>query len=169
MAVLALALPACRVDRAQPSGAPSTTARCDAVQNPPLQAGEHLIGRRPPPVPYSSTPPTSGWHASGAFEIAIVAPERPLAEPQQVSVLEAGGVVVTYNALPGADRRQLERHVRERYDGRVAVTAYDPLPSGHVAFTAWGALQRCDAVDLAALDAFASTYADPEPAVPGRQ
>jgi hypothetical protein len=44
MAVLALALPACRVDRAQPSGAPSTTARCDAVQNPPLQAGEHLIG-----------------------------------------------------------------------------------------------------------------------------
>ena len=132
-----------------------------------MQGGEHLIGDQEPPVPYSSTPPTSGWHASGTFAIAVQPPDEPLSEAQQVSVLEAGGVVVTHAGLDDAELRELTEHVREHYDGRVAVTSYDALDDGEVVFAGWGVLQRCDGVDLAALDAFVEAYADPEPAVPG--
>lgn len=36
-----------------------------------------------------------------------------------------------------------------------------------VAFSGWGVLQPCEAVDLAALDAFVEAYADERPAAPG--
>jgi hypothetical protein len=85
----------------------------------------------------------------------------------QVSVLEAGGVVVTYRDVPDADRTALEEHVGATYAGRVAVTPYDQLEPGQVAFTAWGTLQRCDGLDLSTLDAFVDAYADKEPDVPG--
>lgn len=63
-------------------------------------------------MPDSSTPPTSGWHASGAFEVAVHGLGDPLAEPRQVSVLEAGGAVVAYRDLPDRERAHLEEHVR---------------------------------------------------------
>jgi len=126
-----------------------------------------MLGDRPPPVPYASTPPTSGWHASGAFTIDVRGSSEALSEPQQVSVLEAGGVVATYRDLPEDDRGALEESATMAYPGRVAVTPYDRLEEGEVAFTAWGALQRCDGLDLDALAAFVDTYADPEPAAPG--
>jgi hypothetical protein len=144
-------------------------ADCSEVLSPPVQGGEHVIGDREPPVPYNATPPTSGWHSSGAFEIAIQPPDDPLPEVKQVSVLEAGGVVVTYNELAETERSVLEQHVRDQYAGRVAVTSYDKLGPGEVAFTAQGKLQRCDALDLAALDAFVAAYADEDPRVPGEQ
>jgi hypothetical protein len=96
-------------------------------------------------------------------------PGRSTAKPKQVSVLEAGGVVVTYRDVSDGDRRRLEEHVRANHAGRVAVTPYDQLEPGQIAFTAWGTLQRCDGVDLSALDAFVATYADEEPDVPGRR
>lgn len=140
---------------------------CSSVDEPPQQSGSHLIGDREPPVPYSSTPPTSGWHASGAFTIDVRGSDDPLSEPMQVSVLEAGGVVVTYRDLPEAERAMLEEHVRQHHDGRVAVTPYPELDPGQVAFTAWGTLQRCAGLDLAALDAFVAEHADEEPDTPG--
>ena len=169
VAVLALMTLVAACSRPARSSVPTATERCDAPDMPSLQGGDHLIGDREPPVPYSSTPPTSGWHASGAFEIAIQAPDDPLTEPGQVSVLEAGAVVVTYNDVSEAERARLEQHVSERYDGRVAVTAYDKLPPGGMAFTGWGVLQRCDGVDLEALDTFVAAYADEQPANPGEQ
>lgn len=75
--------------------------------------GSHLLGDRQPPVPYSSTPPTSGWHASGLTPIAV----HPLSEPQQVSVLEAGAVVVTYHELPDGELSTLTEAVEERHEG----------------------------------------------------
>lgn len=154
-------------DRQPTSSAAAGAANCEPVVYPPLQGGQHLLGDRPPPVPYSSTPPTSGWHASGVFTIGVHPPDGPLPEPKQVSVLEAGGGVVTHGGLPEADRRRLEDHVRTRYDGRVAVTPYAELEGGEVALAAWGALQRCERLDLSTVDAFVATYADERPAVPG--
>jgi hypothetical protein len=145
----------------------ATEVACDPVEQPPLQAGEHLIGDQEPPVPYNSTPPTSGWHASGAFTIDVRPPDDPLSEPKQVSVLEVGGVVVTYQDLPDEDRARLEEHVRDNHADRVAVTPYDQLEPGEVAFTAWGNLQRCSGLDLSALDAFVAEHADEEVHVPG--
>lgn len=146
---------------------PGATTICGPVETPALQGGSHLLGDQPPPVPYASTPPTSGWHASGAFTINVRGPSEALSEPQQVSVLEAGGVVATYRDLPEDDRGALEETATMSYPGRLAVTPYDRIDEGEVAFTAWGALQRCDGLDLDALAAFVDTYADLEPAVPG--
>ena len=166
-AVAVVSLSACGVAAQEPTRDRAAEAACSAVERPPVQAGEHLIGDRAPPVPYNSSPPTSGWHASGAFAIAVQPADEPLPEPTQVSVLEAGGVVVTYRDLTDADRARLEDHARTDYAGRVAVTPYDQLEPGDVAFTAWGTLQRCDGLDLSALDAFVDAYAAEEPDVPG--
>jgi hypothetical protein len=166
-AVAALFLSACAAAAQEPTRDGAARAVCSPVERPPLQAGEHLIGDREPPVPYSSRPPTSGWHASGAFSITVHAPGDPLPEPTQVSVLEAGGVVVTYRDVPDEDRVRLEQHVRANHAGRVAVTAYNQLEPGQVAFAAWGMLQRCDGLDLSALDAFVAAHADESPDVPG--
>ena len=161
-------LAGCSGDSAGTAAAPAPGAgACEAVRTVPVQEGSHLIGDAPPPVPYSSTPPTSGWHASGTFQIAVQPPDAPLTEPLQVSVLEAGGVVVTYNDIPAEDLDELVARVREHYPDRVAVTSYDKLSGGEVAVAAFGVLQRCQQLDLAALDDFVNTYADEQPAVPG--
>ncbi|MBA2528380.1 MAG: DUF3105 domain-containing protein, partial [Euzebyales bacterium] len=131
-----------------------------------IQGGEHLIGDQKPPVPYNSTPPTSGWHSSGDVTIAVRPPGRPLSEPQQVSVLEAGGVVVSYRRLRDEDRRALERRVRRDFDGRAAVTPYRKLGRGEVALTAWGLLQRCDGLDLPAVGDFIDRHAERRPDTP---
>jgi hypothetical protein len=153
---LLLAMPAC-ADAS--SAIPPATAACAAVEFPQVQFGSHLLGGTPPPEPYSSTPPTSGWHASGAPTVGVQPLGDPLSEPEQVSALEAGAVVVTYHDLPEPERQRLEQHVGERFASRVAVTSYDRLASGEVAFAVWGGLQRCQALDLGALDAFVDAFA----------
>ncbi|MEX0657672.1 MAG: DUF3105 domain-containing protein, partial [Egibacteraceae bacterium] len=150
-----------------PGGEAVTIASCSPVESPAPSPGGHLIGDREPPAPYTSVPPTSGWHASGAFTIAVHGPDDPLPEPRQVSVLEAGGVVVAYHDLDEQTRTELEEHVRERYPGRVAVTPYDQLEPGYVAFTAWQTLQRCEGLALAVLDTFVAEHADEEVDTPG--
>lgn len=135
---------------------PPATRACAAVEFPPLQFGSHLLGDNEPPVPFSSTPPTSGWHTSGAVPQGVVT--DPLSEPAQVSVLEAGGVVVTYADLPEDDVQTLIRATEGRHAGIVVVTPYDGLADGEVAFTSWGAVQRCDGLDEAALDAYVAAY-----------
>lgn len=139
---------------------PPATEACTAVDFPPLQFGSHLLGDNEPPVPYSSSPPTSGWHTSGAVPEGIFV-EDPLSEPAQVSVLEAGGVVVTYADLPDADVRALVEAAEGRHAGVVVVTPYDGLAAGEVAFTSWGAVQRCEGLDEVALDAYVAAYGSP--------
>lgn len=150
--------------------APSTTptaAMCAKLERPPLQSGSHLIGDQDPPVPYSSQPPTSGWHSSGHFDVDVRAADDPLSEPDQVSVLEAGGVVVTYGPLPDDAVSELGDHVREAHDQTVAVTPYERLDAGEVVFSSWGVLERCDGVDLAALDRFVRRHGTDQPIEPG--
>ena len=62
---------------------------CEPPAAQPLQEGSHLIGDQPPPVPYSSVPPTSGWHSSGR-PLDPGAYVEPVPGPQQVRVLEQG-------------------------------------------------------------------------------
>jgi len=132
---------------------------CGPVEQIAIQGGSHLIGEREPPVAYNSTPPTSGWHTSGSIEPTVATADDPLSEPEQVSVLEAGGAVVTYRGLASEDVDALEDAVAERFADRVAVTPYRKLGEGEVAFTAWGRLQRCRGLDLEALDAFVAAHA----------
>ncbi len=167
LTLLGLAVIACSPQAASPAQVPPATGLCDAVTFPPVQGGTHLIGGEPPPTPYNSIPPTSGWHTSGAFEIAVQPPDEPLTEPEQVSVLEAGAVVVAYHDLGPDDRARLVALIDSEFDGRVAVTVYDRLEPGEVAVTTWGALQRCERLDVDAVRRFAEVYAAADPAVPG--
>lgn len=146
---------------------PSATASCDAPEFPQVQFGSHLLGDAEPPVPYSSVPPSSGWHASGALDIAVYPPSNALSEPQQVSILESGAVMITYDDLAEDDVRRLTDRVESAHTGQAAVTPYDRLDDHAVAMTAWGVVQRCDALDLSAIEAFIEAYAVEDPFVPG--
>ena len=144
---------------AEASEEPGATASCGPVETVPIQGEGHLVGDQEPPVPYNSTPPTSGWHTATDVA-AIVAPDAdPLSEPEQVTVLELGGVVISHNGMGREDRQRLESLIAEHYSGAVALTQYDKLDRGQVALTAWGKLQHCDALDVAAVEAFVAAYA----------
>lgn len=156
LVALGLTLLGCTPDAVAPA-TPGATAACGAVDFPPLQFGSHLLGDNEPPVPYSSSPPTSGWHAAGAVPQGVF--DSALPETAQVSVLEAGGVVVTHHDLAPVDLARLRTRIEERFADRVVLTPYDGIPAGASAFTSWGALQVCDGVDLEALDAYANAYA----------
>lgn len=158
--VAALALSACASLPDEAAGSPvaQSGAVCGPVEQPPLQAGSHLIGDAEPPVPFSSTPPTSGWHASGALEVGVHGEDDPLSEAEQVSILEADGAVVTYRHLDDAEVAALTDLVRSGYEGRVALTPYAALEPGQVALTAWGTLQRCEALDIATVRRFLEAH-----------
>lgn len=136
---------------------PPATADCAAAETVAIQGQGHLVGDQEPPVPYNSTPPTSGWHASNDVPTGIA--EEPLGEPQQVTVLEQGGIVIAHNGLEREDREALEQLVTEKFPADAVLTRYDKIDSGTVALTAWGALQTCAAVDPGAIEAFIGAYA----------
>lgn len=158
--VLALLAVGCTPDEpaADASEAPAATADCAAVETVPIQGEGHLVGDQEPPVPYNSSPPTSGWHTSTDVAIVTAPDDEPLTEPEQVTVLELGGIVVAHNGLEPQEQESLEALIAEKFAGQVAATRYDKLADGEVALTAWGKLQRCDALDLAAVEAFAEAY-----------
>lgn len=134
-------------------------ADCQPAEQQQLQEGSHLLGDQPPPVPYTSTPPTSGWHSSGRT-LDPGAYTEPVSEPQQVRVLEQGGVVVAYDpSLPDDRVNQLQQLAGE-VEG-VVVTPYEPAMPSPVTLTAWGVLQRCDTVTAADVAAFRDAHAQP--------
>ena len=145
-------------DAAQ-AGEPGATAACGPVETIPIQGEGHLVGDQDPPVPYNSTPPTSGWHTSGDVAFEVYGPDGALREPEQVTVLELGGVVVSYNGLTEDDVATLTDLVSGEHAGQAALTPYAQLEEGQVALTAWGKLQPCDAVDPDAIAAFVEAYA----------
>ncbi len=159
-ACLAVAAAAC----AGAGATPSSTARCGEVETFPVQGGGHLIGDQQPPVAYNSTPPTSGWHSSNAIQIGPF--DDALPEADQVSILEVRGVVITHGELGEGQRSALQGEAR-RFRGRVATTPYAALGPDEVVLAGWGALQRCDGVDAAAIEPFVEAYAAEEPDVTG--
>jgi hypothetical protein len=134
---------------------------CRPPEHPAVQPGGHLLPGATPPVPYSSTPPTSGWHPSGLVSPGVH--DEPLSEPQQVTALEGGRIVVSWRELPDGARRELEAFAGIHANGVVS-TPYDALEPGQVAFTAWGVVQRCHGFDDAAASVFLEEYAGRGPA-----
>lgn len=134
----------------------TATASCAAPERPQLQTGSHLIGDTAPPVPYSSSPPTSGWHASGGASPGVHGTEAPLTDPQHVSILEGGGIIASYDPqrVDPEDIADLENLAAGPLEGRLTVTPYAGQMPTPIALTAWGVVQRCEAVDEAAIYAF---------------
>lgn len=133
-------------------------ADCAPAEPQQRQEGSHLLGGQAPPVPYSSVPPTSGWHSSGQPP-APGAYAEPVPEPDQVSVLETGGVVVAYDPDLPDDVVAALQQVPTEVDG-VVVTPYDAEMPRPIALTAWGVLQRCDAVTAQDVAAFHDEHAE---------
>lgn len=139
------------------TGDPLAAANCEPVERPQVQEGSHLIGDQEPPVPYTSSPPTSGWHSSG----------RPLdpgtyveevSGPEQVRVLEQGGIVVSHDPALPADQLDRIQRLPSRVEGNIVVTPREDAPAP-VTLAAWGVLQHCQDVTAEEVAAFHDAHA----------
>lgn len=132
---------------------PSTTSSefqsCGPAENQPIQGGTHLIGDAEPPEPYSSTPGTSGWHASGPVPSGIL--DGPTDDATIVAALEAGKVVLAHDG--SVDAAIVEHLVEEAHDRLVVAEYAGELPTP-VTLLSWGRLARCDDVDFADVTSF---------------
>ncbi|MBW3576487.1 MAG: DUF3105 domain-containing protein [Actinobacteria bacterium] len=157
LAVLATGLPGCGDGDAQ--------VACGAVEHPEVQAGSHLIGGATPPVPYSSTPGTSGWHAAGAPRTGVFGAADPLSEPEIVKALEVGQVVAAYDPtrLAADATAQLEELAHDRFAGALTVTPFSGDLGAPLVLNAWGVRQPCTGVDADAIGAFVEEHAEPHP------
>lgn len=151
LAVAALALAACAADG---------TVACGPVEHPELQGGGHLIGDAEPPVPYSSTPGTSGFHAAGAPQTGVFHGDRALTEPEIVLDLEVGQVVAAYDParLPDDDVAELEELAAGPLSGDLTVTAFEEDMGAPLTLNAWGTRRPCTAVDPDTVRAFVEEF-----------
>lgn len=135
---------------------------CGPVEHPELQGGSHLLGDATPPVPYSSTPGTSGWHASGQPPTGVIDRDSPLTDPQLVASLESGQVVAAYDpdALPAEQVDELEQFARDRFAGRLTVTAFTEDMGAPLVLNAWATRQPCSRVDADAIESFIDNFGD---------
>lgn len=137
--------------------AATTTAACDEPVHPPMQGGSHLIGDASPPVPYSSNPPASGWHASGALPPPGVY-ETSIPDPQLVSLVEQGRVVVTHRDPLTPPELATATDLIAEVDGLVT-TRHELDPADPpFALVAWGVVQRCDELVGDDVATFARAY-----------
>lgn len=114
-------------DTAQQRGLPA--APCAAETEEPLDpgSGRHVLPGGTEPT-YATDPPTSGPHQSGAHPTGDV--DAPIPRPQQVALLEDGGVLIQYRE-PGF-RSALAALAK----GDVTIAPNPELP-GAVVATAW--------------------------------
>lgn len=126
---------------------------CEPVEHPPLQVGQHLIGDTEPPGTYSSIPPTSGWHTTSVPEPGRAATD--LRDAEIVSALENGIVVAAVDpgVLADTDEAVVDAMV-DQFPDRLLVTPYEADIPTSVALLTWGAMQRCEQLDPAAVTAF---------------
>ncbi len=151
LAALVLLLVGCR------DGSEVASDVCEEPVEPPLQEAGHLLGDTPPPVPYSSTPPTSGWHASGGVPPPGLY-EVQLPDPAIVSVLERGGVVVTHAGPLDGEARAAVAALLDEVDALVVTPYALDEQQPPVTLLAWGVLQRCDELEPGAVRAFADAH-----------
>lgn len=140
--------------------AAALTATCSDIQTFPTQSRDHIQPNQPHP-PYSSNPPTSGWHWDTPQDWGIYT--TPQVQEQLVHNLEHGGIVVQYNDLTTLDAQRLTDFVKQD-DHHVILAPYPGLPKDvRVAFTAWDHLQTCNGVDASALRSFINAFRDKGP------
>lgn len=140
-------------------GDETPTATCGEVESLVEATFNHVLPGPDVAPSYSWSPPTSGTHLS-APPPAPGVHDEPIAPVAQVTALEAGTVLVQYDAtVPGADVEVLEALADGRDDLIVAPVAAPIDGDQHVAATAWGRRLRCDGVAEAPLEAFLADHA----------
>jgi hypothetical protein len=114
-------------------------------------SANHVLAGVPEPS-YTSDPPTSGPHAPAPPRTGVL--DDPLPRPDQVGHLEGGGVLIQYRPTLAADDVAA---LEPLATGSVAVAPNPDLPAP-VVVTAWVRKLTCEAVDVAAIDAFARDH-----------
>ncbi len=129
---------------------------CGSVERPTVQLSSHLIGDAEPPGPFSSTPPTSGWHTTAVPDAGLAA--EPVPDAAIVSALENGIVVLALapDMYEAVDPDVLDDLVAQ-FPDRLLVTSYATPMATPVALLTWGRLQRCDVVEPSAVTTFVLT------------
>lgn len=123
---------------------------CGPVEHPPLQVSTHLVGDAEPPSPYTSVPPTSGWHTAEPPAPGVAT--EPLRDPEIVSALESGIVVLAVS--PDLVDDTTVTDVAAQFPDRVLVVPYDTEMPTPVALLSWGTVQRCPEVDRTTVTTF---------------
>ncbi len=116
----------------------NTDASADQGVQVSIQANEVVEQDQPHPA-YSTSPPTSGWRYDIPLEdVAWGAREAEVADEEQVSYLERGGIMVQYNCPEECSAlvENLESVVN-RYPEGVTLAPYSAMDD-RIALTAWG-------------------------------
>jgi hypothetical protein len=122
----------------------------------PILFSPHIASVASPHPPYNSEPPTSGPHVPQTVAPGVYRDAIP--EEIQVHALEHGHVLLLYGPDASHDDIRVFEDAARRHPRDVVVTPYPKLGSA-VAMTAWGRIQRLDAVDRATVDRFITAFA----------
>ncbi len=140
--------------------AQATTGTCGTVQSFAVQGRDHIARGESHP-PYSSNPPTSGWHWDTPLDWRVYTVQQ--VQEQLVHNLEHGGIVIQYKNLSGDELQRVTDLVR-RDNYHTILAPYPGLPGDNkIALTAWTKLQYCSGVDENAIRAFTNAFRDKGP------
>ena len=107
---------------------------------------------------YNSDPPTSGWHTPDLAAWGTYVEPQP--DQRLVHNMEDGGVILWYEAGTPEENEAQVAALQEVVDGRysrVVIAPREGMPTPY-AMTAWQRLERFDAIDTVAMQAFLAAY-----------
>lgn len=107
---------------------------------------------------YNSDPPTSGWHTADLAAWGTYV--EPVPDQRLIHNMEDGGVILWYEAGTPEENEAhvaaLQEVVAGRYS-RFVIAPRADMPTPY-AMTAWQRLERFDAIDAVAMQAFLAAY-----------
>lgn len=184
LAIAALALVACGSEEGSSTAASTATgaettqgepvagtetASCGPIEEVEVELGGTHFERDFAAADYETNPPTGGDHNSAPLQAGTFY-EDPPRLGEAVHLLEHGAIIGWTNDLDAADMDAIEEEFNAvfkegYYQLAVAENSELEVP---FALSAWGALQTCEAVDIAAIRPFVEEwYASPKTAEGG--
>ncbi len=107
---------------------------------------------------YNSNPPTSGWHTPDLAAWGTYV--EPVPDQRLIHNMEDGGVILWYEAGTPEENEAQVAALQEVVDGRYSryvIAPREDMPTPY-AMTAWQRLERFDAIDAVAMQAFLAAY-----------
>lgn len=138
-------------------GVPADQAGCSPVRSPEIQPAVEVDGADAKHPPYSSTPPTSGWHLVHPLPPAgYLTPHDP---EFVVANLAEGDVAVWHVGLTEKERQDLiGLFVLLKSEYILAVSGEELGLDHKIVLTAWGKLQECEKFSGQAIARFFNRY-----------
>jgi hypothetical protein len=138
-------------------GVPADEAGCSPVRSPKVQPNAVVSSAEPEHPPYSSTPPTSGWHFFDPLPAAgYLLPHDPEAV---VANLADGDVAVWHVGLTEEERQDLiGLFVLLKSEYILAVSGEELGLDHKIVLTAWGKLQECEQLSGPVIARFFERY-----------